>query len=116
MSLTAAQIITLRAPKFATEERLADLISLAENGLSSSVFGTRYEEALALQVCHWLTKEERRGVGGPVVSEQEGGLARSYGAYLSGDKGDLLSTAWGIELQDLIKSVVVMPFNRMTGI
>lgn len=115
MSLTAAQIIELRAPAFYTDSRLTDLISLAEDGLSSQAFGSRYNEAVALQVCHWLEKENRGGASGPVSMEKEGELQRGYAASLAGDPGDLITTGWGTELQALIKSSILKPMNRMMG-
>ena len=109
--MIARDIVTLRAPELATDmDRVDDLIELSKSGLDSKALGSRYQEALALRVMHWLTMEGRHGVGGPVTSETEGSLSRSYG--ISG-MHNLDSTSYGQELKDLIRSTVFAARNRM---
>ena len=110
MSFTAAQIIALRVPAYASDTRLTDLITLAGDQTSSTFFGERYEEALALRVMHWLTLESRDGAGGAVTSIKTGDLGMSFAAG-SGD--ELSSTSFGNELKALINSRSIGARTRM---
>jgi hypothetical protein len=57
------------------------------------------------------TRGASGGSSGPVSSESEGALSRSYAVMAS--SSDWGTTAWGLELQTLTKSLIVMPRNRM---
>lgn len=113
--MTAAEIVALRAPAYADDSRLSEMITLAEANLSSTAYGDHYNQAVALLVLHWYTKEERGGAGGPIASEKEGGLARSY-SVTSSAWDDLASTSWGVELNQLTKRVMFKPLNRMMSL
>jgi hypothetical protein len=130
MSFTALQTIQLRAPQWALDPRLSDLISYARIGLSASVLGERYEIAVGLKVCHILAVEQANGgnpgtgtssgsgTSGAITSESEGGLSRSYGAAGSGISGkmlsvtDLDSTAFGTELLTILQTSTLFPRTR----
>lgn len=123
MALTATQIITIRAPQFAADTRINDMITLAAQMTSPSAFGTNYQLALALRVMHWLALEVRNGgstgnsgsgTGGALTSEREGQLGRSYSVSSQwADKySDLTGTQYGLELIGLIRGTILGPRNR----
>lgn len=124
MALSITQIITLRAPQFSTDTRLANFIELAESLTSLTAFEDNRNYAVALRVLHWMTKEELRGattpatstgaaVAGAIASETEGSLSRSFSSGSESLKyGDLGTTAYGCELIDLIKGMVMTPTTR----
>jgi hypothetical protein len=130
MGFSAIQTITLRAPQWASDPRINDFILLAQQGLSSTVFGTRYGEAVGLKVLHMLACEARSGgnpgtgndsgvgMAGAVASESEGSLSRTYAVSSSNQDesaswDDLNSTQYGKELKGLIRSVSFGPRTRM---
>ena len=110
-------IITVRAPEYAEEERLPDLIAMAMEQYSSSVLGSNYDTACALLVLHWLTNENTaQSAAGPLISEKEGDLSRTYARPYQGTEIDHLdSTRWGQELKSLLRGSVFPPMNRMSG-
>ena len=115
--MDASEIITLRAPAIATAEsaRIPDLITLATEQ-TGPVYDVHIQLAIALLVLHWLALEARGAAGspGPINSEREGDLARSYGSLGAGARGgDLAQTSWGVELQRLRDSVIFSARNRM---
>jgi hypothetical protein len=124
MSLSAKQIIAIRAPQHSADTRLDDFIELAEMQ-TSTCFGDRYELAVALRVLHLLTLEDMRGgsatdtgiaIAGTITSESEGQLSRSYGstAQDAAQKYNSLScTAYGLELVELIESTMFKPRTRI---
>lgn len=108
--MTPQQIVEARAPEFEGYPRLASLIALAEQQTGQD-WGNSRNMAVALLVLHWITMSTRAGAPGPVTSETEGQLSRSYG--WSGEYGALASTAWGLELMGLRKQTFVGFGNRM---
>jgi hypothetical protein len=124
MAFTAAQIISLRAPQYATDTRITDLITLAREQTGTE-FGDQYELAVALRVMHWKAREEMRGgtatgtssgtgEAGMVTSESEGQLSRSFGRTGTNQRyGDLATTVYGVELIDLMGSCLFLPRTRM---
>lgn len=127
MALTIQQIITARAPQYATDSRLSAFIELAQLTTSPAAFGDRYNYAVALRVCHMMALEEIRGatdvvaqttsgsaIAGFISSEREGSLSRSYSVSSSAQQkyADLANTAFGLELIDLIRGSVFGPRNR----
>jgi hypothetical protein len=110
---TASEIIDLRNPNLSTAQtaQKTDMIGLATEQLDATVYGTKIELAIALLVLHWFEVQNRTGSGGPLSSETEGGLSRSYAVTAS--SSDWGSTSWGQELQSLTNAVVFAPRNRM---
>lgn len=111
------EYILVRAPQLATSPRLVALIALAES--KTGDFGDDRNEAVALLSLHWLVKHDTITTGGgaisgPISSETEGDLARSYasGSTVISD-GDLSTTSWGIELYTL-RQMQVFPMTRMS--
>jgi hypothetical protein len=123
---TVADIVALKSPDHATDPRLADFEALAAFHLASSVFGNRWVYAKALLVLHWLTLESQGGgnsatsgsgaIGG-ISSEKEGDLARKFNAIVSAEdrNGYLKSTAFGAELIQLWRSLILLPMTRRKG-
>lgn len=132
MSFSALQTIQLRAPQWSTDPRLVSLIAMAEQGLSQTVCGDRYGEAVGLKVLHWLAKEAAAGGDpgtgsssgsgstGVLTGEREGQLSRSYAKPYSGSSGsgisagleDFTTTSFGRELIALLKQVTFSARNR----
>ena len=124
---TALQIITVRAPQYASDPRISDLISLSTLQ-TGDCFGTKKQLAIALRVMHWLAMEARNGgdggsstsgsgAAGMIKSEKEGDLARSYGSGgFSDTKSDLVSTAYGQELLSLMRQCFFKPRTRLMGL
>lgn len=128
--MTSLQIIQLRAPQWAVDPRINDMIALAAQGLSLTIFGNRYNEAIALRVMHIFSKEAFNGgnpgtgttggdgrVAGAIISEREGSISRSYAnvggsGSFSLSKQDLLTTSFGMELASLIAACTFCPMNR----
>jgi hypothetical protein len=110
---TASDIIDLRNPYLSSAQQgqKSDMIALATSKLSATVYGDFYQEAIALLALHMFAIQDRRGSGGPLTSEREGGLARSFAA--SASSSDWGSTAWGLELQTLTRSVTFGPRTRI---
>ena len=126
--MTPREIIDLRAPEYAGETRVDDLITFAETKVKEN-WGDDRSEAIALLVLHWLTVQKMNGgdqensgsgLGGFVSSRKEGDLQeqRELGGSsgtmnLSADDLHLLSTQWGQEYIALRAAVFVLPRNRM---
>jgi hypothetical protein len=126
--MNALQIITLRAPQWATDPRLNDLIVYVREFTSTDAFGDDTERAVALRVLHIFAMEAQRGgnpgagvsssgVGhaGQVTSETEGQLSRSFSQnqwFAYGRYGALSSTVYGQELIELIRANVFAPTTR----
>ena len=111
MAQTITEIITLRSATVAAKTDLADMITLAETRLSSGTFGDNYNEAVALLVLHYYAINDRNGAGGPVTSEKEGQLSRTFAAAAS--PNSWTSTSWGMELITLSQSLNLKFRNRM---
>ena len=120
MSFTITQIIELRTPQYKDDPRLNDLITLAK-GQTGSEFGDCYNNAVALRVMHWLTKETLNngssgnsgtGQAGRILSEKEGKLAVTYSKSSNTGYEDLQSTQYGCELIELMNGCLFLPRNR----
>ncbi len=111
MALTITQIITVRSAVVAAKGDLTTMIEYAEEQLDEDCYGEKYNNAVALLVLHLYALNDRGGSGGPVTSEKEGQLSRSFAATASAASyGD---TSWGRELQTLSRSINFGPRNRM---
>jgi len=111
---TIAGIIETRNPNVTVDARITDLITLATQDISSSVFGSKTNDAIALLVLHWLALETRSGgfAPGAIKSEKEGDLSRSYGIGSSKTLDDLDSTSWGLQLKRLRNALIISVRNR----
>jgi len=128
--MNALQIITLRAPQWATDPRIDDLIAYAREITSCEAFGQSTEQAIALRVLHIFALEAQRGGNtgadstssgqghaGQVTSETEGQLSRSFSSGSNASKryGALSTTVYGQELIELIRGNVFNPMTRMSN-
>ena len=116
--MTPLEIITLRAPTFAADPRVNDMITLAGEGVGT-VFGSRRNEAIALLVMHQLsidsnTNGGQTGIVGSVTSEKEGQLSRSYGFSGTWNIKDpyWAQSSFGLELMNLRKATIFGPRTR----
>jgi len=116
MSVTALQTITIYEPLRVINEQVTGLIAIAEQDLALSYFGNRYGEAVGLKVLHMLACiAQGIGAAGPVIHESEGQLSRTYANPYRGNItfDDLDSTFYGKQLKSLMKSINILPLNRM---
>lgn len=130
---TALEIIAIRAPRYISDpikQRLVDMIELSECKTGAE-FGKCFQEAVALRVLHWLTKQGisdsddlENGVSGNesvgvVTSVKEGDDSISYGGSAtsgsspSSKYGDLSTTSWGQELIELMRGCLFLPRTRL---
>jgi hypothetical protein len=127
--MNALQIITLRAPQWAADPRINNLINYAREITSCEAFGQSTEQAIALRVLHILALEAQRngnpgagstssghGHAGQVTSETEGQLSKSFSSGSNASKryGALSTTVYGQELIELIRANVFAPMTRMS--
>lgn len=124
MTITVDAYFEARAPtSYLSESSLAELKTQAEVEVGENYCSTDiHNKVVALLVCHWIALSKRGdgtnqgGVGGTLVSEKEGQLARTFGnAYSITDEAYLSQTSWGLEIIHLQKSCFVMPRNRFVG-
>jgi len=119
-------IISARAPQYATDSRLSTLITLAQQRTSSMALGDNYSLAVALRVLHMLDLEALRGGNsansqcappGAMTQKTEGEMSASYASAIQkryGDKWpDLCQTAYGVELIEVIEGTVLAPMTRI---
>jgi len=101
MAFTASTIVVLLDPSKTGDSRLADMIAYATEILDESVFGADYQQAIAYLTLHLYAMGTRgtTAAGGPIASEAEGALSRSYGIGMSSDTWSM--TSWGQMLLDL---------------
>lgn len=105
-------IIAVKAPQWATDPRISDLVTLAELQ-TSQCFGEKYAYAVALRVLHGLAVEKQNGgsegdsgngQAGAVTSLKEGDISEGRGttsgatSNLSGAEVGLEDTSYGREL------------------
>ena len=111
MALTTLQIIEVRSAVIFGQSNINAMIAYAEEQLDEACWGDKYANAVALLTMHNYTVDSRGGAGGPVTSEKEGQLSRSFAATASASSYG--STSWGQELQTLSRSINFGPRNRM---
>ena len=107
--------IAIIAPALATDTRIPTLIIVATNQISSCRFGRNYEWAIALLVCHMISRNPAAsltgGTPGAVTNAQEGAVSQSYSVSPDLQKrySDWTSTPYGCQLAQLAESSVVAP-------
>lgn len=122
---TPQEIIANICPGKETDPRVDDLLDLATAFVAEVTFGTKYNYALALVVCHQFQLEGQGGgtsttsgngaVGG-VTSIKEGQLQKQFGGppgNISENKIYWSQTASGLNLMALWDACIFMPTNRM---
>jgi hypothetical protein len=119
-AFTPEQIIEMRSSAYGADDRVADLVTLAGENTGLYAYGNQRNQAIALLVLHWLTRNDKDGIGnsspGALQMEREGSLQRQWLVDFSLTKAqpDQSQTAWGMELLGLRKSCVFGPRTRMT--
>ena len=125
--MNALQIVNLRAPQWATDPRVNDLIVYAREMTSQEAFGMNTERAIALRVLHMLAIEAQRngnpgtgtssgqGEAGQLTQESEGQLSKSFSSGSNAAKryGALSTTVYGQELIELIRGNIMSATTRM---
>ena len=125
--MNALQIIQMRAPQWATDPRVNNMIIYARELTSCEAFGVHTETAIALRVLHFFALEAQRngnpgtgtssgqGMAGQLTQETEGQLSKSFSAGSNASKryGALSTTVYGQELIELIRGNVFGPTTRM---
>lgn len=122
---TAKEIVAVICPGKDTDPRIDDFLDLATAFVASVTFGTKYNYALALVVCHMFQLEEQGGgsstssgsgaVGG-IKSIKEGQLSKTFGGpstNLRDNKAYWGQTSSGLNLMALWDACIFMPRNRM---
>lgn len=125
---TISEIIAVIAPQYASDPREADLIDLQKLFISESAFGTRYNYAVALLVCHVYALESQSGgnpgsaggtssgsaSSGNIASRKEGDLAVSYKHDTYSKDGDkyLSQTTFGQQFISLRNMLILTFGNR----
>ena len=117
MALTVEEIIVLRRPATTLDSTTTGLIEMAGYVTDAAAFGTTYEYARAMLVCHWLEMSSRMDKVGPISSLGEGSLSISYGGAAGGNDGAAYaSTSYGqeyIALQRKIPTFGVAGMNEV---
>lgn len=97
--------ITALCPGLASDAAKATFVAMATEQTSSTFFGTRTANAIALRACHiWamVQKAKASPVGGSVASITEGKLSMSFFAAQGMQVSDLGQTTYGVMLKALM--------------
>jgi len=125
--MNALQIIQMRAPQWATDPRVNNMIIYARELTNCEAFGMHTETAIALRVLHFFSLEAQRngnpgigtssgqGTAGQLTSEGEGQLSKSFSAGSNASKryGALSTTVYGQELIELMRGNIMSATTRM---
>jgi hypothetical protein len=97
--MTALEILLALDPCRKASAPISSLLTLAE-AETGTAYGANRPKAVALLALHWLALQERGrgGAAGPIISESEGDLSRTYGQPMTSGAKILESTSWGQEL------------------
>lgn len=123
---TAKQIIELKSPSLVGDSRIDDMVDLAKLTVSESVFGNKYQYALALVVLHQITLDSQSGgtstssgsgVSGGLTSEWEGDLKKDFGnigasAVKNLGEAFYMTTTFGQEYINLKRSCIITVRSR----
>ena len=106
--MTVEQILETIAPELTSDTEKNNHITLARQR-TSTCFGDNYNYAVALRAAHTLTLKNNAQNGlagsvGGITSKREGDLSIGFGGQsATGIKGDLGTTSYGVQLDELIK-------------
>lgn len=94
-----------------TDGRLNFFIGIAVNQMPVSIWGNKLDFATALYACHLLTMFNRKG-NAQTSQEKVGDIMRQYAVPKTKDDAVnyLASTAYGMQLYQLIKTRVTTPY------
>jgi len=90
---TTFEIVQALNPEIVAGSQYDIIEEIAEIRVSKSVFGTKYDTALAYMILHTYTMIGRAGAGGPVNWLKEDALEKRFAVNASGD--ELKQTSWG---------------------
>jgi hypothetical protein len=116
--MAAADIIAVRAPEYSTYPGLGSFITIADSQTgafdstpldSAGTLGTTRDMAVALRALHMMCRSKYRDggfSGGQIAFEREGELDKKFTVdpALIKKYPDLVTTIWGLELIEMIKS------------
>lgn len=112
--MVTAATIKAHAPELAalTDPFVGLYIELAKDNVGVSAWGDKYDRAVTMLTCHYLTMRGRAasGAAGPVTSKKVGDLQISYGAitgYLT--DASLNSTEYGQIYLHMRRGLVITP-------
>lgn len=102
---STVEILQAICPALYESTQRSVFVNLAELSTDATYFGSNRPLAVALRAAHQFTLTQGHravdGASGPVTSKSEGPLSIGYGS-VSGVKGDLSQTVFGVQLHDLI--------------
>ena len=119
-----AEWVEALCPGKESDSRLDAFLEAASYFVAESMFGDKYDYALALVVCHMFALEAMgggnettpgSGVAGGIKSEKEGALSQSYGSIssnISENKQYWGQTSHGMNLMALWDACILMPRTR----
>jgi len=90
---TVIEIVQALNPEIESGSQFNILEEIAEVRVSESVFGDKYNYALAYMILHIYTMKDRAGAGGQAVWLKEDALEIRFAATVSDD--ELKQTSWG---------------------
>jgi len=90
---TVLEIVQALNPEIVSGSQFTVIQAIAEIRVSESVFGTKYNYAIAYMILHIYTMIGRSGSGGKAVWLKEGALEIRFAAKMSDD--ELKQTSWG---------------------
>ncbi len=98
---TVLEIVQALNPEIQSGSQFNIIEDIAEIRVSESVFGTKYNTALAYMILHTYTMMGRAGAGGPVSWLKEDALEIRFTNVASDD--ELKQTSWGTAFLALAK-------------
>ena len=113
--MSAQDILMALAPEcIPLSPRLVALLADSASQLDPAVFGPTMDRAVALLTLHSIALSKRGidGPAGPITSETEKTLSRSYAAPAQ-IITDLDTTSWGLEFKRLRRSRILGMRTRM---
>lgn len=115
--MSAIEIIQTICPELADSPSLSQYVQMATESLNSRFFGKLFNQAVACKACHLFTLNKKSSLdevlsvgGGPVSGISEGGISVNFAT--TGKDNELLSTKYGRQLLNLMKSCPRMDVNK----
>ena len=114
--MSASGVLSVIAPQFDSRTNRSEYISLATLQVNESIFGSKYDLAIAYMAAHMMSVNTETGAGtgtgtGFITSKKEGDLAVSYAKPESGSGGgdaSLSQSSYGQQFIDLRNSCTLI--------
>ncbi len=91
-------------------ERLDFFVDIAKLRNDQTVWGQKYDYAVALDACHELTLASRGGYSGPITQAKVGEISAGYGTFQGGQfQNPYETTSYGIMYLNLRKTILITP-------